>query len=595
MSHTTHLETCLGGTLFEKISSSKILVVGAGGIGCELLKNLVMSGFKNIEIVDLDTIDLSNLNRQFLFQKQHIKKSKAHVARESVLKFNPNVNILSHHANINDPQFSVEWFKRFDLVMNALDNLDARRRVNLMCLASDVPLIESGTAGYLGQVTVIRKGVTECFDCQPKPTPKTFPICTIRSTPSAPIHCIVWAKNYLFSQLFGKSDDDDQVVEGSDNTENAQEIESLRKEAESLKRLRESIGTPEYARQVFEKVFTDDINRLASMPDMWKSRQPPSPLSFEELSQLPQDSSQPNTAQLKDQVVWSIRENFQHFLSSTQSLSERYLATVEKDPEGCLCFDKDDDDSLDFVTATSNMRAKIFGIEEKSRFQVKAMAGNIIPAIATTNAIIAGLVVMEAYKILNNKISDCSTTYLVYGSRRPKLLYSEKLAPPNPSCYVCRNSHATFKANLETFTLQQFIDIVRDPSGSINMGEEITILEGERLLYDIEFEDNVESTFESLGLTNGKMVTVSSDEDSTKSIVFMIRQCDSFEQDLAFDIEGLAISNETDVTRQAKRKVEEVASISQPESNKRQATETNGVSQPEITVIEENDGVILLD
>lgn len=52
-------------------------MVGAGGIGCELLKNLVLTGFGEIHIVDLDTIDLSNLNRQFLFRHEHIKKSKA--------------------------------------------------------------------------------------------------------------------------------------------------------------------------------------------------------------------------------------------------------------------------------------------------------------------------------------------------------------------------------------------------------------------------------------------------------------------------------------------------------------------------------------
>lgn len=107
----------------------------------------------------------------------------------------------------------------------------ARNHVNRMCLAADIPLIESGTAGYLGQVTVIKKvelftpvmllviisfvcqscpvnvclccpfmdyqGLTECYECQPKPTQKTFPGCTIRNTPSEPIHCIVWAK-YLF-------------------------------------------------------------------------------------------------------------------------------------------------------------------------------------------------------------------------------------------------------------------------------------------------------------------------------------------------------------------------------------------------------------
>ncbi|RUP52238.1 hypothetical protein BC936DRAFT_150064 [Jimgerdemannia flammicorona] len=279
----SHSNAILGKPLFERVASCRVLMVGAGGIGCELLKNLVLSGFKNVEVVDLDTIDLSNLNRQFLFQKQHIKKSKAHVAKESALKFNPSVNITSHHSNIKDPHFNVEWFKSFDIVMNALDNLDARRHVNMMCLAADVPLIESGTTGYLGQAYVIKKGQTECFDCSPKPTPTTYPVCTIRSTPSAPIHCIVWAKSYLFSQLFGKSEDEDEEILDKELTEEngeciaeerspyafyvaniaelgwhaiiAKEIEALKQETEELKAIKAAAGTDEYARKVFDKVI----------------------------------------------------------------------------------------------------------------------------------------------------------------------------------------------------------------------------------------------------------------------------------------------------------------------------------------------------
>lgn len=65
----------------DVLVQAKILMVGAGGIGCELLKNLVLSGFGEVHIVDLDTIDLSNLNRQFLFRHEHIKKSKALVSQ----------------------------------------------------------------------------------------------------------------------------------------------------------------------------------------------------------------------------------------------------------------------------------------------------------------------------------------------------------------------------------------------------------------------------------------------------------------------------------------------------------------------------------
>lgn len=64
-----------------------------------------------------------------------------------------------------------------------------------MCLAADIPLIESGTSGYSGQVELIKKGVTQCYECQPKPPQRTFPGCTIRNTPSEPVHCIVWAKH----------------------------------------------------------------------------------------------------------------------------------------------------------------------------------------------------------------------------------------------------------------------------------------------------------------------------------------------------------------------------------------------------------------
>jgi ubiquitin-like 1-activating enzyme E1 B len=209
----------LGASLNTSVKQARVLMVGAGGIGCELLKNLVLTGFGEIHVVDLDTIDLSNLNRQFLFRQEHIKKSKALVAKDAAQKFNPNVKIIAHHANIKDDEFSANWFKDFSIVFNALDNLDARRHVNRMCLAADVPLIESGTTGFNGQVQVIKKGVTACYDCTPKEAPKSFPVCTIRSTPSQPIHCIVWGKSYLLNEMFGTSEDQ-AAFDHSEDAEN---------------------------------------------------------------------------------------------------------------------------------------------------------------------------------------------------------------------------------------------------------------------------------------------------------------------------------------------------------------------------------------
>ena len=91
-----------------------------------------------------------------------------------------------------------------------------------MCIATGVPLVESGTAGYEGQVNVHVDQKTACFDCNPRPPTKTYPICTIRHTPDKPIHCIVWAKSYLFPELFGTSEEDSsdvQVTEGDDVAE----------------------------------------------------------------------------------------------------------------------------------------------------------------------------------------------------------------------------------------------------------------------------------------------------------------------------------------------------------------------------------------
>ena len=207
-----HAEAILGSELVSRLADTKVLLVGAGGIGCELrqsflyttyapfhpfsfaVKNIVLTGFGHITLLDLDTIDLSNLNRQFLFKKKDVKQSKAmvsttllgssvlcsissvfQVAAQTAGAFNPNVHIQPIHANIKEPQFDIEWFQSFDIVLNALDNLgewihistiphfttcckqDARRHVNKMCMAAGIPLVESGTAGYLGQVQPLLK------------------------------------------------------------------------------------------------------------------------------------------------------------------------------------------------------------------------------------------------------------------------------------------------------------------------------------------------------------------------------------------------------------------------------------------------------
>lgn len=159
---------------------------------------------------------------------------------------------------------------------------------------------------------------------------------------------------------------------------------------------------------LFDKVFHADVDRLRSMPDMWKSRKPPEPLKYDEVLARATEASVSKDALLRDgQKVWSLEESLVVFKDSLERLSQRYLKMKEEkadtDPEPVISFDKDDPDTLDFVAASANIRSTVFGIERKSRFDIKQMAGNIIPAIATTNAIVAGLCILQAFKVIKGE------------------------------------------------------------------------------------------------------------------------------------------------------------------------------------------------
>src|ERR1700724_2061104 len=118
-----------------------------------------------------------------------------------------------------------------------------------------------------------------------------------------------------------------------------------------------------------------------------------------------------------------------------------------------ITFDKDDDDTLDFVTASANLRSIVFGIETRSKFDIKQMAGNIIPAIATTNAIVAGLCVLQSRHVVRNRLDEAR---MVFISRRPEYVFiAEALKPPNPSCQVCQIVRAELKCDPRRINLAQ--------------------------------------------------------------------------------------------------------------------------------------------
>ncbi|PWA84725.1 Molybdenum cofactor biosynthesis, MoeB [Artemisia annua] len=517
------------------IKGSKVLMVGAGGIGCELLKTLALSGFQDIHIIDMDTIEVSNLNRQFLFRQSHVGQSKAKVARDAVLRFRPQISITSYHANVKDSDFNVDFFKQFSVVLNGLDNLDARRHVNRLCLAAAVPLVESGTTGFLGQVTVHIKGQTECYECQPKPAPKTYPVCTITSTPSKFVHCIVWAKELLFAKLFGdKNQDNDLNVRSNDAASSSNHPEDVfeRREDEDIE---------QYAKRIYDHVFGHNIESALANEETWKNRNRPRPiyvkdvLSDEPLQQNGISDKIPPTDNLSTvsamaylglknpQDIWSLKENSRVFFAALKLFFSKRQKEI-----GNLSFDKDDHLAVEIVTAAANIRAASFGIPLHSLFEAKGIAGNIVHAVATTNAIIAGLIVVEAIKVLQNDTKNCRMTYCLQHPSRKMLLMPVEPFEPNKSCYVCSETPLSLEVNTQRAKLRDVVEKIVKSKLGMNLP---LITHGSGLLYEVgddlepdevaNYEANLEKVLSELpyAITGGSIITV---EDLRQELVCKI-------------------------------------------------------------------------
>lgn len=214
-----------GEELKQNYPELQVLVVGAGGLGCEILKNLALCGVKNIFVVDLDTIELSNLNRQFLFRQKDIGKFKADVACEFIKKKYPDINIKSSCRKIQE--FADDFFRQYHIIIGGLDNVEARSYINqkvhdLVEFDEEgkplpetvIPFIDGGTEGFRGQAKVIIPYTTSCFDCDTEiinTKRNTYAMCTIAENPRVPEHCIEYAFTIEWKKHHNKPVDKDSI------------------------------------------------------------------------------------------------------------------------------------------------------------------------------------------------------------------------------------------------------------------------------------------------------------------------------------------------------------------------------------------------
>ncbi len=145
----------------EKISNSKVLIVGAGALGNEVFKLLLQLGVGKISVIDFDEIVAANLNRCVFFSEQDLGKKKVEVLKEKAQTHSKTVDVEAIVKKVED--LDEKFFEKFDLAFSCLDNQDARLHLNAMCYGK-LPLIDGGTFGFFGKVQVVSKD-SSCLEC----------------------------------------------------------------------------------------------------------------------------------------------------------------------------------------------------------------------------------------------------------------------------------------------------------------------------------------------------------------------------------------------------------------------------------------------
>lgn len=163
----------------EKLKQAKVLVIGAGGLGCPVLMYLTAAGVGTIGVIDFDTVDETNLQRQVLFNVNDIGKNKALAAKEKLIAQNPYINLIAYSEKLTN-QNALELFAKYDIIVDGTDNFSTRYLVNDACVINNKPLVYGAIFKFEGQVTVFNLNNGPTYRClfPSPPTPGSVPSCS---------------------------------------------------------------------------------------------------------------------------------------------------------------------------------------------------------------------------------------------------------------------------------------------------------------------------------------------------------------------------------------------------------------------------------
>lgn len=454
----------------QKLGRSKYFLVGAGALGCEYLKNFAMMGLGTksqngfVIVTDMDTIEKSNLNRQFLFRSHDVQKPKATVAGEAAMNMNPDLHIIAHTNRVGpdtEHVYDDPFFEQLDGVCNALDNIDARVYMDRRCVYYQKPLIESGTLGTKGNVQVVLPFLTESYSSTQDPPEKSIPFCTLRNFPNAIEHTLEWARD-MFQGVFTSPamaaneylKDPKNYIQRVLKLKDAQPFEELQRVYKALVDERPTTfeDCVRWARLHFQENYHDNIEQLlynfppdqltnSGVPFWSGPKRCPHSLKFTidtptyldyvysaanlkaEMYGLKQVRDRQLVAELSQRIqvapfkpkqgvkIHTSDAEAQNAMSSMQVEAQELDNVIEKLNAlpnlkdiviNPIEFEKDDDTNLhmDFIVACSNLRAENYDIAPADKHKSKLIAGRIIPAIATTTSLVVGLDCIELYKLI---------------------------------------------------------------------------------------------------------------------------------------------------------------------------------------------------